>query len=260
MDSGKDWLSLKTISGEKGKSTLIVTSKDLNENIGQRDGSILVSIGKHSFTIPVLQGQRDAILLAGDSTTEFPFPSCTFIIFTTYNVPYLVSVSEPWITHVDSKAPSQNSTETFFLEENSSKSSRKALITFQCESNPAVSATVTVIQLGKDSILNITDAGIYGMGELDVVKGENGWNQTSAIYSRSGNNRYRFINAKGIKVIEISSIPKSARINDSFQVSATIWDGWRTALKDSRKVSLIGESDELYWLKEGENSYMIIEK
>ena len=112
VTKGEDWLTLRTSGGGVGAARLTVAARDANENVGEREAVVSVSIGPHILDIPVRQAQKD-VVLPGESAISLPFDATEINIKTRYNVDYTVSTTASWIQWEKTKAPLYESTEHF---------------------------------------------------------------------------------------------------------------------------------------------------
>ena len=254
---GADWLEVKTASGQAGSAQLVVVAKDPNENVGSRSGAVRIAVGGDTFDIAVEQGQQD-VILSEDSALSFTFEEREFSVGTSYNVDYEVEVSASWITYVKSKAPLHQGTEAFVMEENPSPNARTAEI---CFSAPRVEPLVlTIVQGGKDPVLNSTHPGFYGINDLNYLVGAAGWNQYSRMVSPNGSVRYRLLKGSSLSVAELTGYKQDAQPGDKLDLEFRLRTKDETKLIKNYSVEVLYEKDGLVWLKQDNDIYFIVHK
>ncbi len=106
--------------------------------------------GEHS-SATVTQMQKDAIIIAAEQY-NFDFRARNLEFEVSANVDYDISISEKWIREGGTKAM-ETDKRAFRIEENQGEEPREGKITF---SNGEVSQTVTITQLGKSDMINLS--------------------------------------------------------------------------------------------------------
>ena len=213
---GGDWIRLGVVAGLAGESTLSISARDANENVGDRTGVVRVSFGEVSADIPVTQGQKDVILVEDGTSITSPFFAQELSLLVRYNVEnYEVETTADWIHHVKLKAPLYEKAESFSLDENPGAESRSGQIHFSCSGHPDASLSVTVTQEGKDPILNIEVPGFYGLNGNDYALGSDGWNHASLVAEPDGSIRWRLLNAGTLKVFTLTGIKADMKQGDN---------------------------------------------
>lgn len=250
-----DWLDVKTRSGQAGSATVTLEAKDANENLGEREGKIRISIAGKDFDIPVTQNQTD-VILSDDSAIALSFEAGDFSVSTRYNVNYKIEVSDAWISRSTSKAPLHESIETFTVEENSSASPRSATIRFT--GGEAGPLTVSVTQDGKDPILNTTVAGFYGIDGVNYIQGTDGWNQASVLRNTDGSLRYRLLNASTLSVVQLSGMREGVQVGDKIPLQVVITRKKNTLAIKNYSALVLYQKDGLTWLKGSDATYFVL--
>ena len=151
---GEDWILIGATEGASGYAKVPVKAVDPNENIGDRSGSLTVTIGSEAFTIPVLQSQKD-VILADNTQVDFAYKGGDFAVITQSNVSYQIECEADWVHHNETKALNQ-ATELFTVDRNETLSERTAVIRFTPVDGTASSVDVKVRQ---DSDINTVDLG-----------------------------------------------------------------------------------------------------
>lgn len=158
-----NWFDISTRSGGPGQSTITVTPKEPNHNIGDRTAMIKFVINGNPVYVNVCQKQTDAILLSSDKV-ELTNKSGSFSIAFATNVKCNISIHDDcsdWISQVTTKGLNKESVE-FKVKENNDEEVRVGHITVYSD---GVSETVTVYQAEKDilvlenELVNVTEKG-----------------------------------------------------------------------------------------------------
>lgn len=255
---GGDWFQIDRNSGNPGAVTINVTAKDPNENVGSRSGKIAIALGKDLvFSIPVVQSQKD-IVLSDKAQVNLEFEDTEFSVFTQSNVQYSIETSADWIHHTSTKALNE-ATEYFTVDENPGAETRSAKVSFKAEGLSPVS--VTVNQKGCDPVLRINVPGLYGINGTELyVLGAGGWNQSSRVTAADGSFEYRMLNAGALKVLRVTGIDRNAAAGASASVSIVMMTKDNKTLDKSLNVTVLRNTDDMMWLKNSANTYLIIQK
>lgn len=257
VTDGADWLEVKTPSGAEGNAEVMVVAKDPNENVGPRTGVVRIGVAGHEFDIPVTQNQTD-VILSQNTTVEFPFEKQSFTVDARYNVDYEIEISAPWITHVKAKAPLHESVESFVVEENTSEMPRHAEIAFVGgKADPLV---VTVSQGGKDPFLNITTPGFYGINNIDIILGIDGWKQQSRLALPDGSVRYRMFKGSNFSVAELSGMRQDVETGQNLSLTVTVSVKGQQIITENHFPVVFYQKDGLIWLRENEYTYFVLNK
>lgn len=255
---GAEWINLKTTGGNAGKATVVVVAKDPNENVGDRSGSLLISIDGEDFTIPVVQSQKD-VLLADGTEVSFDYKGGDFTVLTQSNISYSVTVSQDWISHVETKALNE-AREYFTVAPNNTVSERTATVRFAPKEGDAASVTVTVVQEGKHPFLFITAPGCYDIDGKNYTLGLNGWNLSSRVQLADGAVEYRLLNRANLTILCVRGYDPAAEEGSTAHVSLTGWQKANKFLMKEYDVTVLGSDEEKIWLKGDGNTGFIIQK
>lgn len=253
-----DWLNLKTTSGSAGNAEITCSAKDVNENLGDREAVITLTIGEINLEIPVSQAQKDVVRINGDKELSLNYHAQNLSVQTQYNFDYKVKSYANWITLTTTKAPLNEGVETFAIEENTNSESRSGRIVFS--GSDAEQVILTIVQDGRDPIIAVTTPGIYGIYGSDYFWGTDGWNQHTNRTAADGTSRYRLLNAGTVSVLEVDGLRFEDEEGGQMNVNVTL----RT--KDTRRpdqsfdVTLVGHNDNMYWFKASDETYFIISK
>ena len=253
----EDWIVLSTTSGEKGWARLNVSARDLNKNLGDREGKITFTIDGNDYDVPVAQRQTD-VILSDDTDVSFAYEGGEFTVTTRYNVEYEIEVSDSWVTHVGTKAPLNQSTETFSVAQNESPEARTATVSFS--GADAGTLVITVSQEGKDPVLNIIQPGFYGIDGTDFVLGADGWNQSSFFGSPSGALRYRLFHPETLSVAELTGM-KMLRIlqeGDVVNLDFKLTKKGQNLQMQSYVGVVLRTKDDLAWIKVNDTTYFVL--
>lgn len=253
----EDWIVLSTTSGEKGWARLNVSARDLNKNLGDREGKITFTIDGNDYDVPVAQRQTD-VILSDDTDVSFAYEGGEFTVTTRYNVEYEIEVSDSWVTHVGTKAPLNQSTETFSVAQNESPEARTATVSFS--GADAGTLVITVSQEGKDPVLNIIQPGFYGINGVDYVMDTDGWNQSSIYGYSTGQIRYRLFQPETLTVAELSGMKMLPLLNegDAINLKFKLVSKGYTLLNQDYTGVLLRAKDDTAWIKVDDTTYFIL--
>lgn len=128
-DRAKDWCSLSTESGKRGKATISVSVKE-NTDYGQRSASINFVCGDVQRTIIVTQKQKDALLLTSNRLDiGNNGGNITVEVKANVSFDYFISESaQPWIKPVGTKSLATSQL-TFVVDANEDIEKRDGSIT-----------------------------------------------------------------------------------------------------------------------------------
>lgn len=258
VSEGESWIDLKTQGGETGYAKVILAAKDDNENVGDRKGSLSVTIGQESFSIPVIQSQKD-VLLADQTQVEFDYKGGEFSVLTQSNVTYKIDCEADWIHHIETKSLNE-ATELFSVDRNDSYLLRQASITFTPTQGEASSVTVVVVQDHKDPFLFLTMPGFYNVGGKSYTRGDGGWNLTSRVQKADGSVEFRLLNSQLLSVLRVWGYDPAAEEGSEVHVYVTGWTKSNQFLLQEYDVIVLGADDELIWLKNADGTGFIIQK
>lgn len=253
----EDWIALGTTSGEKGVALLKVAAKDPNENLGGREGKVSVTIDGHSIDLLVTQDQTD-VILGDDTEVTMEADGGQFSVRTRYNVDYDIEISDSWITHKNTKAPLNESIETFQVAPQNASEMRTATITFS--GGDAKPVVLTVQQAGLDPILTVTTQGFYGVLGVDYVMNTDGWNQSSFFGSPSGALRYRLFHPETLSVAELTGM-KMLRIlqeGDVVNLDFKLTKKGQNLQMQSYVGVVLRTKDDLAWIKVNDTTYFVL--
>ena len=259
ISEGQDWFSIGSTSGTAGKAEILVRPLDENENTGSREGSIIISIDGNDFTIPVTQGQKDAIHPEADGYYTVDWKGGELALGVLFNIDYDVQVSESWIHHVSTKSLSE-ATEMFIVDENPGETSRSAVITFTGKGKAGVKANATVEQSGLDNVLRQNVPGMYGIDGESFLLGTGGWNHSGLVTGKDGSIEYRLMNPESLSVISVTGIKPPLETGNEYSAHVVRRVKKNVILLEDYPVTLLGESDGMLWFKNSKETYFIIQK
>lgn len=253
--AGKDWLSMDVAQGHAGDAYLTCYAKDRNENIGSREGLIKVKFGAVMLELPVVQAQTD-VILSDNTPAEVDWKGGEFTVYTQTNVQYAIQCSADWVRHTATKALNE-ALESFTVDPNESTSSRTATITFK---GGDATYAVSLTQNGKDPFLNISAPGFYGIKGVDYLLGQDGWNQAGRKASAGGKLDFRLMNRANLSVISVTGIQANALEGDSVAVGVVLETGNTETLHTTYNCTVIGQNEDLLWLKAQPSTCFIVKK
>ena len=169
---------------------------------------------------------------------------------------YEIEVSDSWVTHVGTKAPLNQNTETFSVAQNESPEARTATISFS--GADAGVLVVTVTQEGKDPILNVTEPGFYGIQGVDYVLHTDGWNQSALHTSTDWKLRHRLFKQETLSVAEVTGLNVSAEEGDMVNLHFLLKSKFETQLSLDYQAQVLQIQNYLVWLKVSETTYFVL--
>lgn len=255
---GEDWILIGVTEGASGYAKVPVKAVDPNENIGDRSGSLTVTIGSEAFTIPVMQSQKD-VILADNTQVDFAYKGGDFAVITQSNVSYQIECEADWVHHNETKALNQ-ATELFTVDRNETLSERTAVIRFTPVDGTAASVDVKVRQEGMDPALLITTPGFYKIGSANYFLGNNGWNLCSSVRNTDGSAEFRLMNRETLSVLTLKGFDPDAEAGSSAHLSVTGWQKGGKFLIREYDVTLLEADESLIWLKSEDQAVFIIKK
>lgn len=255
---GADWIDFEATEGITGFDRVRVAAKDPNENVGDRSGSLIITIAGEDFTIPVVQSQKD-IILTEDTDVSFDYKGGDFTVITRSNVSYEITCSAEWVRHIDTKALNV-ARESFTVAPNDTASERTATVRFAPREGDAASVTLTVVQEGKHPFLFITAPGCYDIDGKSFFLGNNGWNLSSRVQLADGTMEYRLLNRASLTALCVRGYDPAAEEGSSARVTLTEWEKADKVLLKEYDVIVLGSDEERIWLKGDGNTGFIIQK
>lgn len=270
---GASWYTMEPTSGSAGSTKMTVTVTDEFLDKGSRSSAIRFTIGGRSFDIPVVQGQKNAIIADAEPEYRFSPEGGSLEIRTRTNVgrPYVKVEFEGgsesgtmWIKHLSTKAMDEH-VHAFSIEGNVWTFTRRAGIIFYVETDGGtVADTVTVIQKGIDPILQLGVPGAYDLAG-DSWLYRSGTDLLSRLYPSGGKTvDMRIVNPSDVSAIEICGIPTDAKVGDTFTLSFRYMQLGDTVISSSHAVSVIkvGTDDQegLVWLREEDGPGFIVKR
>ena len=258
---GADWIDLKTTEGDAGYARIPVVAKDPNENIGDRSGSLTVSVAGEDFSIPVVQSQTD-IILTDNASVSMGYRGGNFTVITQSNVTYKIECEAEWIQHAETKALNV-AQESFTVEANSHTSnSREAIISFiPTEGSEKVRVDLRVRQAGVDEfVFNVRMPGIFYMGDTSYPYGVDGWNLSSTVLHADGSPEFRILNRSKVSAIIITGYDPAGEEGSVAHLSVVGLHRAETFLSKEFNATLIDSNEELMWYRTADGTGFVIQK
>lgn len=155
-DSEKNnWIELEQTAGTAGKKTITVKIKE-NESYDERSGEIILICGNDKKIIPVVQKQKNALILTSNNLSVEGSASKVRVEVRT-NVKVKYEIKDNWIEVADkedTRALVSNVYE-FNVDANEGNKERVGKIVFYNEADKAMFETVTVTQKATEKYINI---------------------------------------------------------------------------------------------------------
>ena len=259
---GAEWINLKTTGGNAGKATVVVVAKDPNENVGDRSGSLTITIDGDNFSIPVIQSQKDIILTDNVGVIQFGYKGGHFTVLTQSNVSYKIECGAAWIQHLETKALNE-AQESFSVEANSHTSNaREAIISFiPIDGAENARVDLRVSQEGVDEfVFNIRMPGIFFLDNTNYVYGANGWNLSSTVLQADGRQEFRMLNRSKLSALIITGYDPAAEEGSTAHLSVIGLEKTDKFLMREFDATLIDYNEELMWYRTADGTGFVIQK
>jgi len=247
------WFSVSPQSGN-GNSIITVQAADDNKNLEPREGSVTFILNGVKVTVPVKQGITQTIIVER-TEVNIPGVASTFVIGTHTNVDYQLSIDVPWIKEEPKTKSLNDFQHSFSAEANSLAEPREGHITFSYEN---ISETVTVTQDARETIVDITTPGFYGVQGNDYIYRKT-TSQTSR-FTTSDSRSYRLIYPKEGCVVQIQGVPLELETGAALQLGVSVYKGGQAIYSQPVNATLIAMDSELMWIKCSNITYFIIKK
>lgn len=259
--SEKDkWIVLSASQGESGAVKLLVSAADANEQVGERQGTVHFRFGIHTIPLVVVQGQKNVILMDAEGASV-SFRGGEIEVLTRSNVDYTYTCSESWITAASTKAPLKEAAECFVVARNDLSESRTATIEFSYgEGADLVRESFTVLQMGKDALLDQTVFGLYGREEWAPCTHEAGLTQISRLKKADGSRAFRLLYPALERVVEVDGLPQQLAPGDAVLVKVAVREKMNTVATQRLSCQVLDVDAEsgLAWLKADEDGSGIV--
>lgn len=254
------WIVLSATRGESGQVGVTISAADANEQLGARQGTVLFRFGTHTIPLAVVQGQKNVILMDAEGASV-SFRGGEIEVQTQTNVDYTFTCSESWIQAVPTKAPLKEAVEHFTIAPNDLFESRTAQIVFSYgEGSDLVSETFTVLQMGKDALLNQTVCGIYGREDWAPCTYEAGTSQISRLKKADGARAFRLLYPALERVVEVDGLPQQLLPGDAVRIKVAVREKMNTVAVQQLSCQVLDVDQEsgIVWLKADEDGTGII--
>lgn len=258
VTEGADWIELKTPSGEAGEASLVLAAKDPNENVGDRSGSLRITIGGEDFSIPVVQSQKD-VILADNANVSFDYKGGDFVVHTQSNVSYAIECGADWVHYVETKALNE-ATEYFTVDANGTINERETTVRFTPKQGDAKSVSITVKQAGKERFLFITAPGFYAIDGQSYFLGNNGWNLSSRVQHADGSAEFRLLNRSANCVLSVRGYDPAAEEGSAVHLYVDGWQKGNKFLIKEYDATVLASTEDRIWLQCSGLSGFIVQK
>lgn len=250
-----DWYTIDPVSGPAGLSRMTITPLDPNVNVGSRTSSLKVTIGSENFNIPVVQVQKNAIIVDVDQTWT-NYEEADITIDTHTNVDFNVRIEDEatWLTLTEVKALNKK-TVRLHAEANPTSIGRQAYVYFELDD---ISEPVLVRQGAYNAIISQTIPGVVNLGDTSFEY-RPGKDQLT-VHRGLLTDTYRFLDPLGSKVIEITGVPKELSEGDSFIAGVSVMDKLTLALSTNYVMYVVKVTDDELWLSSDNDLGFILKK
>lgn len=247
-----DWFTVSPVGGSEG-TVVTFTASSENINTDSRTGSVTFQLEGLNLTIPVKQVITETIIVES-GTLSLEATGGDFSIKTLTNVDYQVSTDASWIHKLGTRGLLEFY-EPFSADANPSSQPRTGTITFTYGD---ISETVTVTQEGKEAILDVTTPGFYGIKGQDYIY-RKGICQNSRFTSGTSRS-YRLIIPSETCVVQLQGVPVQITAGETLQLSLSVYKNGKTTYSQPVSAKIIGEDENLIWLKCSNVTYFILKK
>ena len=257
-----DWIKLsERTSGLAGIDVnLAISAKEEFIDVGTREGALTFTFdGKYKVTVPVTQYQTDAVILEQEAL-NVDYNAQTVSVKVDYNTDYTVSTDATWVHRQQPAATKALSVseESFSIDLNNTSKARTAVVTFTGGEGGKVKTTLTIVQEGRDPILDVTTCGLYGIVGMNYTLKPNTM-QTSRILKGDGTYIYRILDFKDLYICEVTGLPVVQEDGSKCTLHVVLTQTGATLMDRSPECLLVGQTDELRWYRVvGGSEYFII--
>ena len=272
ISDGADWYRIEPSSGAAGTSRMTVTVPEAYVDKGARSSAIRFTVGGKSFDLPVVQGQKDVLMLDTEER-EYAFSpeggmleigTRTNVGQPSVKVDYDGASAGGWIDHLSTRALDEH-VHSFSISANETGRTRRADIVFLFETDDALlSDTLTLVQRNLDPLLRNNVIGAYGLSGGDRLY-RSGKNLLSRLYSADkSSTALRIIDPAELTVVEFGGIPADGTLDDRFSLSFRFLQRGEVLESGIYSVSVIGTGSDAtadwLWLRAEEGPGFIVKK
>ena len=251
---GATWYTIDPKSGSAGSSRITITPVDANVNVGSRTSSLKITIGSENFTVPVVQAQKNTIIVDVESAWT-DYNEALVDINTQTNVDFSVRIQEtPWLSVQEVKSLN-NKKVTLHVEANPNSVGREAYVYFETDE---ISEPVLIRQGAYNAIIEQTTPGAFALAG-ESYSYEPGKKQFSVLRGATTDS-YRFLNPAEAKVVEITGVPKEPALGDSFMGGISVMDKISLVHSANYTMYVIKVTDDAVWLSALDDLGIILKK
>lgn len=252
MTSDADWIALpERKSGLAGiEASLSIKAKEEFVDVGTREGKVTFTFDDtYKVDVPVTQYQTDAIILEQESL-NLDYKAQTITLRVDSNVGYTVLPGAEWVHRLPASATKalNVSEETFVIDANPTSLARTAAVTFAGGEQGKTFTKLTIVQEGRDPILDITTCGLYGVSGTNYEVKPN-LMQASRTLNGDGTYTYRILLYKDLTVCTLSGLPVVQEDESKCTLRLTVSNLSSNLFDRSAECILVGQDDNLRWYR-----------
>lgn len=253
------WYDISPKSGAAGKVAMTITPADENINVGSRSSSIKVNIGEDSFFIPVVQGQKDVVILDGDYENNViwhGYAEGSIVIPVKTNIDYDIRIEggDGWLTAASTKALNSKSV-TLQFQANSSFDLRDAVVYFE---KGSLSLSVAVKQAGYNTITDSSTPCFNGFTDSKIEYRQY-TDQLSVLHGLEFDT-FRLFDPVDYRIVEISGLPKELSMGSVFTGAVTIKEYSGAEQSQEYEFSVVKLTTDYAWLASSNNMGVLIKR
>ena len=274
ISDGAEWYKISPASGAAGTTSMTVTVSEAFIDKGVRSSAIRFTVDGNSFDIPVIQGQKDVLMLMADVQVRehiftpeggiLEFKTRTNVGNPSVKLVFEGGTAGGWISHLATRALDEY-VHSFSVSANETGQTRRADIIFISETDGGIlSDTLTVIQRTLDPLMLNNVIGTYGLSGGDRQY-QSGAHLLSRLYSADETTvNLRIIDPEEFTVLELGGIPTDAGLDDRFTLTFRLIQLGESSSESRYSVSVIkvgsDEKKDWLWLRAEEGPGFIVKK
>ena len=245
------WCSISEASGKGGDATIIVYAES-NSDHNPRNCRVTISMEGISTDVSIKQAEKPTVIPL-QSRLEIDWRESTFSIDTQYNMPYTVRIDGDWLALASTRSLSL-ARETFVATRNVSPRERQATIYFEIGGS---SSPIVIVQKPCDHpVLNASQPGFYGLGNIDVPY-RTGQDQTG-ITRYASTVSFRILSPSEGTVAEVSGIPTGIQEGEAFDGSVTVIKNSKLVYSADCTLSVLKKEGQFCWITADEQSGILV--
>lgn len=257
ISEASPWLRVSPAAGEAGQASVEIGAVEANANLGAREGSVRFLFGKTALPLAVNQQQKNVILPGTGQAAGIGYEGGLLTVPVQANVNYIVSVTEPWLSHSGTRSLNQ-AEECFQVEPNPSASVRRAQLVFTSGSGEsALTESLEVVQTGHDPFLQTRLLGFYGLPEGDILPAE-GLSQLARVSHPDGTFDFRILFPAQARMCTLWAVPAHLTPGQSASLKLSVQEKGFTRFVGQYDFLILDEKEGKLWLKAEEAGVSLV--